>query len=292
MTRTKDRTSSGVQPGGAKDRQRPRQGVAIDPKLAARRQEVARDHDRRRMRLLAVLCAVTLVALGGIVAANSSLLDVDEIRVVGAVNVDSAQVVAASGILIGDPLLDVDVDAARNGVGRLPWVETVSLERHADGTVVLNVSERVPRAALGGPDGLMLIDADGRQLDLVATAPEGFLPIVGIAADGTPGQPAPAEVHPVLRLLEELSPAITPLVSRIEWMDGSLFLALTSGGRAEIGDDTALAEKMVSLETILAKVDLRCLWEIDVRVPTAPAVTRVNANGDPRAAVVDLAECA
>jgi cell division protein FtsQ len=259
--------------------------------LAARRREVARDEGRRRRRVLGALCVVTLVALGAIVALNSALLDVDEIGVVGASSADPSTIVALTGIQRGEPLFEIDLDAAAAAVEQLPWVASATVERGLDGTVTVNVVERVAVAALPTEGGHSLVDAEGRQLAVVPELPPGFLTIDGIHADGTPGQPAPAEAHAVLRLLADLSPAIAPMVSRVTWQDEMLSVELVSGGRVKLGDDTALDEKMVSLETILARVDLRCLGEIDVRVPSAPAVTRVNADGDPRTAVVDLAEC-
>ena len=64
--------------------------------------------------------------------------------------------------------------------------------------------------------------------------------------------------------------------------------AKTVGGRARFGDGTDLDGKLQALETMLARVDLRCIDTIDVRVPSAPALTRLpppdGGAGDPAAA--------
>ncbi|MDA3040079.1 MAG: FtsQ-type POTRA domain-containing protein [Actinomycetota bacterium] len=263
----------------------------VEPKIAARRVAVARDEGRRRLRALAALCVMTLTALAGIVVVNSPVLDVDEIVVRGATNTTQADIAAASGILLGHPLLYVDVAGAEERIGRLPWVESVALARSAGGTLTVTVTERVASAALPAVGGFALIDADARQLAIVTDPPPGFLPVTGIIADGIPGQPAPPETHSVLRLFSQLTPEIAGQVTSVIWGEGALSVTLAGGGRALLGDDTALEQKLLSLETVMARVDLRCLAEIDVRVPSAPAVTRMNANGDPRAPVVDLAEC-
>lgn len=263
----------------------------VEPKLAARRVAVARNEGRRRLRLLTALCVVTLTALVGIVIVNSSLFDVDEIIVVGAVNTGQEEIAAASAIPIGHPLLDVDVAGAVARIGQLPWVESAALTRSANGTVTVTVTERVAVAAIPTVGGYSLVDGAARQLGVVATSPPEFLPVTGLTADGVLGQPAPPETHSVLRLFSQLTPEIGSQITSVEWLDGSLSVTLGIGGRALLGDDTALDKKLLSLETVLARVDLRCLAEIDVRVPSAPAVTRMNASGDPRATVVDLAEC-
>lgn len=264
----------------------------VEPKIAARRVAVARNEGRRRLRVLAALCLLTLAALAGIVVVNSPVLDVDEIVVVGAVNTTQADIATAGGIPLGHPLLDVDVGGALERIGQLPWIESASLTRSADGTVTVTVTERVAVAAVPAAGGFALIDDDARQLAIAAAPPPGFLPVSGVTANGVLGQPAPPETHSILRLISELTPEITGQITSVAWSDGSLSVTLASGGRALLGDDTALEQKLLSLETVLARVDLRCLAEIDVRVPSAPAVTRMNANGDPRATVVDLAECA
>ena len=263
----------------------------VEPKIAARRLAVARDEGRRRLKVLAALCLITLSALAGIVVVNSPLLDVDEIVVVGATNTTQADIATASGIPLGHPLLDVDVTGALERIGQLPWVESAELTRSATGTVTVTVTERVAVAAVPAAGGFALIDADARQLAIVGAAPPGFLPVTGITADGVPGQPAPPETHSILRLFSQLTPEIAGHLTSVTWADDALTVSLALGGSALLGDDTALQAKLVSLETVLARVDLRCLAVIDVRVPSAPAVTRMNANGDPRATVVDLAEC-
>jgi cell division protein FtsQ len=264
---------------------------SVDPRIAARRIEVKRTEGRRRLRTLLLLSAVTLVAVGTIAALNSSLADVDRLVVTGAVEADPAQIETASGILTTAPLLDIDVAAARTAIRQIPWVLDVSIERTWHGDVVIEIVERTPAAVLPSVDGYVQIDSSGRQLRSVAGFGPDDLPVAGITASGELGQPAPPETQAVLRLVAELDTHPDVAVSQIVVDGQTLYLDLASGGRVKVGDDTALDAKMISLETILARVDLRCLWEIDVRVPTAPAVTRIDAAGNPRATLTDLSQC-
>ena len=76
-------------------------------------------------------------------------------------------------------------------------------------------------------------------------------------------------------------------------LDGTdLVLDLAAGGRVRLGDPGDLDDKLVSLETMLARVDLRCLAELDLGVPSAPALSRrPPADGDPQAPLSDLSKC-
>ncbi len=265
---------------------------SVDPRLRARRIEVKRHQGRRRLRTLIVLVVITVVLGGGVVATQSSLLDVDSVVVTGSTRTDPAAIVQASGIGLGEPLIEVDVEGAAAGVAQLPWVLDVSVDRRLSGDVVVEVEERVPVAALPTLDsGLVLVDQGGRQLERVVVLPPDYVPIAGIVASGEIGQPSPPETQSVLDLIAQLSDGLRPSVSQIVNDQGSLYLVLAEGGRVNFGDASSLDEKVVSLETMLAHADLRCLFEIDVRVPSAPALTRVNAVGVPRATLTDLSLC-
>lgn len=264
----------------------------VDPRLRARRIEVKRERGRRRLRTLVGLVVLTVLAGGAVVISQSSLADVDAVVVDGATRSDQTQIAAAIGVELGTPLLDLDPDSIAASVEQLPWVLGVSVDRQLDGDLVVTIEERVPRAVLPTEDGgFVLVDERGRQLERVAGRSPEYLPIAGVLANGAIGQPAPPETQAVLAVLDALTPSIEAVVSQIVFDEGILYLELTIGGRVKLGDDSSLAEKVVSLETMLAHADLRCLWEIDVRVPSAPALTRLSAAGDPRAALTDLAGC-
>ena len=269
-----------------------RAATKVDPRLRARRIEVQRSQGRRRLRGLVGLVVITVVAGGAAVASQSSLADVDQVVVVGATLSDPEAVAAASGITIGEPLINLDADAVVAGVEQLPWVLGASVERRIDGDVVVSIEERIPRAVLSTQDGgFVLVDDRGRQLERVAGRAPEFLPIAGITASGDVGQPAPPETQAVVSVLDHLTPPVAAVVDQIVVDEGTLYLELRIGGRVKLGDDSSLDAKIVSLETMLAHADLRCLWEIDVRVPSAPALTRLSAAEDPRATLTDLAEC-
>lgn len=264
----------------------------VEPRLRARRIEVRRSEGRRRLRAFVALIVATIVGGGAVVVSRSGLADVDAVVVEGATHSDAADVVALSGIVPGQPLIDLDLDAAVEAIETLPWVEGVSVDRRINGEVLVSLVERTPSAVLPTADGgYVLIDVQGRQLERLAARSEEWLPIAGIVASGVLGQPAPPETQAVLALTEALSPMVGEQVSQVVMDQGNLYLELRSGGRARLGDDSSIEPKMIALETMLINADLRCLWEIDVRVPSAPALTRMTASGDPRAALTDLAEC-
>lgn len=265
--------------------------VRIGPssdRFAGRRQEIRRRHGARRLRVVLALTVVSLLAVSTIGVLNSDLADVDAVTVVGNERTSTAEVVAATSIRTGQPLLDLDLPAAEVGVEALSWVRKAELERRLDGEIIVRVTEREPVLALPvAGDGTaptdrasgryVLIDQLGQQLEVVNERPSGFLPITGIEASGRPGDSAPEETGLILSLVQALPPTLVDRVDAMTVSEGDLHLELATGGRANFGDSSLLGEKIQALETVLARVDLTCASIIDLRVPSAAAVRRAEA---------------
>ena len=251
----------------------------VDPRLQARRASVAKKAGARRLRVLAAISAVATLAIAAIAAANSSWFDVDEIDVVGADRADARHIVNASGIRVGAPLVELDVSSSSEAVAQVPWVAGATIDRDLDGTVTIAVTERVALLAIPVGPRFALVDRTGRQLELVEDRPGAFLPISGVEASGVPGQPLDEAGLAVVTLVEALTPSVHEATTGIAVVDDRLQLELAVGGRADLGDRRALDDKLVALETILARVDLGCIDVIDVRVPDAPTVRRLAPAG-------------
>ncbi|MEZ5341222.1 MAG: FtsQ-type POTRA domain-containing protein [Acidimicrobiales bacterium] len=271
------------------DEKKPR--ATTDLRIAARRVDVRREQGRRRLRIIGALTALSLVVILVIALTNSPLLDVDDIVVTGTDRTAPDEVLGSLSMQVGDPLASLDLSKAQQEVEALPWVHTVEVSRSWLGTITVSVVERTPRIAVAAPGGFALVDDAGRQLEIVPVQPVEFVPVAGVSASGVIGDPAPVEIQSVLLLLDALDAATATEVAQIVVDDRRLYIELASGGRISLGDDAGLVEKLTSARTILDQVDVRCLWEIDVRVPTAPAVTRISADGIPGASLTDLSNC-
>ncbi len=259
--------------------------------MQQRRSEVAEEAGRRQRRTIFALLVVTVGAIGSMFLVQSSWMDVDQIVITGAIQSDVFEIRDAAGIEAGDPLLELDLGQAGESVSNLAWIDTAWVERKLDGTVTIHVEERVPVAALPTPVGLVLLDRSGRQLETVDVAPTGFVPIHGIEASGIIGTPAPPAAQGAMHLISALGPELSEKIDSVYFEGNELNLALRGGGHVLMGTDSGLTDKLVSLETMLSKVDLRCLWQIDLRVPTAPALLRVSGEGEIGAALTNLADC-
>jgi hypothetical protein len=142
-------------------------------------------------------------------------------------------------------------------------VEIVLLERSA--------LAAVPAAA----GGWALVDATGRVLAPVDAPPAGMTSVVSAAGAPEAGARVDDATLGGLALVEALPPSLQGRVRTVTVAeDTSLDLKLDAGPPVHIGPPAQLQSKLVALSTLLSRTNLRGVKAIDVRVPTAPVLTR------------------
>lgn len=246
--------------------------VVVDPRLRARRVEVRRDAGRRRFRRVALVGSVVLLSLAAYGVVRSPLLAVREIRVTPTAHVDEAEILRASGIDDGTPMIDVNQGAVAARLEAVPWVANAKVTRSWPGTVTISVTERSAAAQLHVGDHWYLLDESGRVLGLNTDALD--LPVIEGLDPADPGAVI-AGAAPALRLASNLPPR---LVSRVKAVrhgkaDAALDLVLVGGGVIRFGSTDQLDRKIVAAVTMLDNVEAKCLGTVDVQVPNAPTLT-------------------
>ncbi len=245
----------------------------IDPRMADRREGVRKARRRTVVRLLAVPALLGAVAAAVIGVIRSPLLDVDRIQVAGAERTPIPDVVEAAGVERGDQMVDLDPQEAEEDVAALPWIDEARVVRDWPSTVRIEVSERVAVAVVErASGGLVLVDEAGRLLEDTED-PGGLVLLEGVGAGTEPGSRLEAP-EAVLEVAAAIGPGLEEAVAAVVWQDGEAMLRLRPEGMARLGGVEDLEAKLRAVETVWAQVDTRCLAVIDVRVPTAPVVTR------------------
>lgn len=235
----------------------------VDPRIAARRASVRQDRARRRNRVLAAVVMLCMVAGALWLLSRTALLDVDRITVTGTSRLQVDEVISASGLSVGQPLVGIDTAEAADRLEQLPWVRSASVVRTWGGDVTITIIERVAVGEVRVEDGTSeLIDVTGALLG-AATGADGALPRIITVTDGS------------LELAGLLPPGVRSRVIEIRSDDQDrLQLTLRPTGTVEFGPATALAEKVAALVTVMGQVDQRDLCTIRVITPDSPVVTR------------------
>jgi len=244
----------------------------------SRRQSVRRQQGRRRLHVVLAFCVVCVAALAFIGFLNSSAFDVEEILVAGANRASEQEIVEASGIEVGEPLLGAKNDQAVTNIEQVAWVGSVEVDRNWNGRIDITVIERDPLVAMPTAAGFALVDHWGRQLDAVAAAPSQYFVVDGPEVSGKPGHLVPRTAEPLLAFADVASPTILSAVESVDADQSGLLIKLKGSGVVKMGDANKMAEKILAFETMLASVNLACLDTLDIRVPTAPALTRTESS--------------
>ena len=232
------------------------------------RRFMARARQRRlqAVKPWAVMAGVVLVA-GALVwiVYGTSLLGVRDVRVVGAQVLGAREVEVAAAVPMNEPLARVDLTAVRARVQRLAAVDRAIVSRRWPSTVVVEVIERTPVAAVPTGGGkFQLIDGDGVAYRTVPELPDG-LPVARLTA------PAPGDVNTraALTVLASLSDELREqLVAISVAAPARIQLELRKDRTVIWGDDTANATKS-QVATVLLKLKGD---RIDV---SAPAVVTI-----------------
>jgi cell division protein FtsQ len=136
--------------------------------------------------------------------------EVRNVRVTGTSRMDEQQVYAR---VLGQrqrAMPEVDVAQLRAELKTLPWVKDARVSIQLPHTLAIDIVERKPHAVLEKPDRLMLIDADGVELEPVAAdKAKGLLRLAG---------PGASKQTRNLETLLAAAPALGPQVEAAEWV--------------------------------------------------------------------------
>ena len=249
----------------------------VDPRVSARRAQVARSRRRRWWIGLGSLAAIFVLAVGAWLLLHTSLFQAKTLRVEGSAHEPAGLIVAASGITTQTPLISIDTASAATGIEALPWVKTASVELHWPSTVVIAVTQRTPVAVMHAPNRHALIDPTGRVLARPRTLPSGaptvHLVVPGVVP-GIPGTWLPARAAPAVKVAATLPPAFSGQVRAVIGNpDGTVTLQMDAPVTFSLGAPTHLMAKYKDVAAIIAGTTLHAGDVVDVSVPQASTIT-------------------
>jgi hypothetical protein len=135
------------------------------------------------------------------------------------------------------------------------------------------VTERTPAAVVQTIGGSVVatVDAGGRVLQIGGALPPGLVTVTDVPLPLAEGRRVPTTVRGALRLAIAASKRIPGALTSVSTQ---LEATLSAGGRVRFGSLDDLDEKLLSVATVLARVDLTGLDVLDVEVPGSPTVSR------------------
>jgi cell division protein FtsQ len=193
-------------------------------------------------------------------------LRVQDIQIDGRQNTPEPLLRAALGVNKGDPILGFSVEAARQRIESLSWVDHVAVERRLPGTIWVALTERRPFAIWQDQGKFLLIDREGQTVTNEDVAAFGELPLVV-------GNGAPAFAAAMLDLLTKFPDIHDHVAALVRVGERRWNLQLKNGMTVMLpeGHEEAALKRLHDLQTSQALLD-RPLVSIDMRLPDRLAV--------------------
>ena len=210
------------------------------------------------------LVLAVLVALGWVVL-GTSVLGVRAVVVSGNRIASSDQVRAAAAVAPGTPLARVDTGAVAQRVRELAPVGSVAVSRGWPHTLVIEITERTPLAAVAVADGYGIVDAEGVVFQVLRRRPAN-LPLVRVAAPG-PSDPA---TRAALRVVRALTPELRDRLQAVEADAPTRIRVRLRGDRVILWGDAEQSETKALVATSLLDRPGRT---IDVSAPDVVTVS-------------------
>ena len=194
-------------------------------------------------------------------ATGSLGLRVNDIVIQGRANTPEPLLRAALGISKGDPILGFSLEAARQNVEKLSWVEQATIERRLPDTVVVQLVERRPFAIWQNQGRFVLIDRDGQTVTNEDVAQFRQLPLVV-------GPGAPGAATPLIDALMNHPELLARLVAAVRVGERRWNLQLRGGMNVMLpeGHEAAALDRLMTLQQEHALLD-RPLEVVDLRLP-------------------------
>lgn len=107
-------------------------------------------HAARRvpMVFITIVVVIALLAIGGVVLANSGVFTVRQVTVSGVSHITSEEVTNLAAVPEGTTLLNVDANGISSRMASNPWVQSANVERVFPDTLNLHVTERTISAVV------------------------------------------------------------------------------------------------------------------------------------------------
>ena len=144
------------------------------------------------------------------VLASDAGFEVKHVRVTGTSRMDEQQIYARALAQKDRPMPTVEIEALREELRELPWVKDARVSIQLPATLVIDIVEREPHAVLEKPNRMMLIDAEGVELEPIAKDKIGDKMVIS-------GPGSNMQVAQLDTLLAS-APALSPQIEAAEWV--------------------------------------------------------------------------
>ena len=208
----------------------------------------------------ALVIISVIILVFALAFAAYKLFRVREVTVIGCETLSEEDVIALSGLVYDQLIIEVDTDAVLEAVDENPYIKPVSVRIVYPDGVEITIEERKKAAYIQKEDTLLIIDNECCLLEVITqTALEGYPFVLGLQTDEfTVGQRLGVSDTFVLdvlsNVLQSAQEAGIGLISIDVSLAADVVLEIAEGFTVELGDDTELSTKFALIESSLEEL--------------------------------------
>lgn len=238
--------------------------VDIDPRMTARRREVAETRARSSFSRIIWMLAFTAMAGSGVLLARSPLLAVQHIEVEGMALSEVESIINGAGLVLGRPMLLVKTIGVERALEADSRVKSVEVRLDWPQTALVFIERRIPVAWAPVGEGWGLVATDG------VVVAQALVPTLDLGHLDIPMGPNPsAHVIGGLAFLAELAPQ--PGIAVVVRQEGQELWADVAGTLVRLGRPVEMEAKARALVALLAE-GIPSGSTVNLVAPTRPAV--------------------
>lgn len=231
-----------------------------EPRDEFLRKRAERKRKRRKRRLIATFIISTVMLLAVLAALSLTVFfKIEYIEVTGSAIYSSESLSKTSGVALGDNLWTVSrADIEERLKAKMPYVESVSLERKIPSTLIITVTDAEEFTCYDQSDGYFTVSKSGWVLKKTEEPPQGLVVIKGAEVECEVGSGAvfkKAEQMELVNMLTGLCEENKVPVTLVDVSD-NLSLKLMIGDRMAIklGTVNFAEEKIKHLASMLDEI--------------------------------------
>lgn len=147
-------------------KQNPKRQISAEERQRIIEKKKRKLRNRRRFRIF-LLIFLTFAVIAGLVLSFCYLFRITGYKVDGNTKYSDSQVFESSGLKLQKNLFFSDINSAeKNLVNKLPYIGSVEIKRGLPGTLIFHVKETKPVCTYQSGDSQLLIDSNGKILEL------------------------------------------------------------------------------------------------------------------------------
>ncbi len=208
-----------------------------------------------------ILTGIALVLfIGALGFAAYVILQVRTITAAGCDTRSTDEVIALSGLAYNTSIFNVDKQQIMDNLSTDPYIKPISVDIQYPDHVVITIEERKEAARIEKDSAYIVIDHEGWVLRFETEPDASAYPIVaGLPADTVLigqqiGTTDTFKIGVLTRVLDALKTAeVAPVLIDMS-LAADIVLTLPDGLKVELGDDTALDEKLALYKASLSQI--------------------------------------